>query len=785
MTPYSDDVRKDVATRLSGGQPPGSIAAALGIPVRTIYRIRRNCIRQGRRFIALPLERKFRKKISREQLLLLSEIVKESPKITLAELRAQAVASRIFESTNTAPHQATIYRRLRKVGFRWQKPRYSDPRAKRGRVRFERCCFRKAQQNGLDPDGKILSMDESNFYYEQATRAWGTMYKPAVLEKPKGKVMRRTLFATIGFSTVGGEPKAFIHWLLVPPRKSYAPLPDRIQDYEITDPASERAALKQKYTAAFVNGITSEGLKRELKELRIRSPATSTASMREVLLRVGRNGSKTNELRMRKRGRPNAGGVVVPPTGDAYMVSEYLYEGLGTYLDGQDLHAGDQIECKYSADLGIKGCPDGGKREFRPAVRDMTLMWDNAPSHLPTTSNTSVSPFTKWCQDKLGLRGLIQTPPYSPWFNPVELFFAYVKQYCRKFAPPDTPALLQRIREATAKVSGVMIQNWFKKCGFKVGVEKEPDVDPNEGVEDRCSLPRRARFQRREHIACADSSGKIRREKKSGHTRWTRYDDDSKITGTLQNVSVAKRSGVRRRSGRRIQSCPEPDNGKAPRWVGLSPEPSAVVHADYSQLYGEGSMSQVERVVDKRTTRSGVEYLLKWRDYDDAQWVPEGRIHGLEALLDGFDRGRVDEEAKIQKNKKAASASSSSSSSYIPSRAVEVGDVVAIKSPSSAPEPFYVAKVLSVRGGFMSLHWWSSKKIDGSYSPDFRIPQGGPGKGHGGPYTQSNVSTDTVIDRIVKLQGKSRGKIPSSQLKEILKLVRAQRTQKRRRQATS
>lgn len=91
-------------------------------------------------------------------------------------------------------------------------------------------------------------MDESNFYYEQATRAWGTMYKPAVLEKPKGKVMRRTLFATIGFSTVGGEPKAFIHWLLVPPRKSYAPLPDRIQDYEITDPASERAALKQKYT---------------------------------------------------------------------------------------------------------------------------------------------------------------------------------------------------------------------------------------------------------------------------------------------------------------------------------------------------------------------------------------------------------------------------------------------------------------------------------------------------------------------------------------------------------
>ena len=111
---------------------------------------------------------------------------------------------------------------MQQLGFKWQKPRYSDPRAKRDRIQFERCCFRQAQQNGLDANGKILSFDESNFYFEQATRAWGSTHKPPVLEKPKGKIMRRALLATIGYIEIAGQtPKAFIHWLLIPPRKSW------------------------------------------------------------------------------------------------------------------------------------------------------------------------------------------------------------------------------------------------------------------------------------------------------------------------------------------------------------------------------------------------------------------------------------------------------------------------------------------------------------------------------------------------------------------------------------
>ena len=65
-------------------------------------------------------------------------------------------------------------------------------------------------------------------------------------------------------------------------------------------------------------------------------------------------------------------------------------------------------------------------------IQNMSILWDNAPSHLPTTPNR-VSPFHKYCQDVIGLGGgVVHTPPYSAWCNPVELFFSYVKRYVRK-----------------------------------------------------------------------------------------------------------------------------------------------------------------------------------------------------------------------------------------------------------------------------------------------------------------------------------------------------------------
>ncbi len=62
---------------------------------------------------------------------------------------------------------ASMWRHLQSMGFDWRKPVYSDPRAnsKRDMIEYERCVFRLAQDNGLDPT-TLLSLDETNFYYK-------------------------------------------------------------------------------------------------------------------------------------------------------------------------------------------------------------------------------------------------------------------------------------------------------------------------------------------------------------------------------------------------------------------------------------------------------------------------------------------------------------------------------------------------------------------------------------------------------------------------------------------
>ena len=96
------------------------------------------------------------------------------------------------------------------------------------------------------------------------------------------------------------------------------------------------------------------------------------------------------ELRARGKGRPDKGGMLIPPTGDARMASEYLHECLVPFMKGKGLLNENTAECKLTADEGIEGCPDGGKREVTPDLGDYSLLWDGAPSHLPST-HTHVS----------------------------------------------------------------------------------------------------------------------------------------------------------------------------------------------------------------------------------------------------------------------------------------------------------------------------------------------------------------------------------------------------------
>ena len=589
-------IREQIANRLNGGQGVKGVAAEMNISLITMYRLAAQFRREDGMYDAVPAQVSHKEKISREQLLAMTQIVEGTPKITLQELAKQAVQDGVFQSAETVPHISTIHRALVRVGFKWQKPRYSDPRSSRDVIKFERCNFRKHQDDGLDPE-KLLSFDESNFYYEQATRAWGTTYVPATLLQPKGKVMRRSLLATIGFKKVGAEYKALIHWLLIPPRRSWRPLGDVIEAVEIEP--SEKEELKQ-LTKLYVDSLGVDGLKAKLKDLSVRSEEKNVASMRATLIRIGRAGSREGELRSStQKGRPSLGGKLVAPTGDSRQLSEYLHQCLVPFLNTGELWAADKDTCALTMNEGVRSCPDGGVRQYTPKLNETTVVWDSAPSHLPANSKKA-SGFEKYAKEVLGFKGILHTPPYSPWFAPIELFFSFVKRYVRKFAPATLPELLVRIREAVQLISGSMIKNWFKKCGYIVpGEELDWADDEQKDQPDPCTLPQDHKFsETRQHIVCVARDGTVAKEKKTRHSTWSKWEEKP----DLQDMSVTKSKGVKRKR-KRVTHCDEP--GEGTRYVGFGEVPPDTVFPEYDQLFqNDDDQAEVEGILDEREPSS-------------------------------------------------------------------------------------------------------------------------------------------------------------------------------------
>ena len=209
MPALSIDQRQMVTDRLMGGQSVKGISEDMGVALKTIYRLKKLFQRDDGSFEAVAARTTPKRAFDRDTLIQISMWLVESPKLTLKELRERLVSEGLYGGIEEVPDQSTLYRHLKSLGFDWKQPKYSDPRAKRNVIQYERCSFRLSQDNGLNPT-QLLSFDETNFYYEQATRAWGSSAKAATLEKPKGKVMRRSMFATIAFNVVGGETKALI-----------------------------------------------------------------------------------------------------------------------------------------------------------------------------------------------------------------------------------------------------------------------------------------------------------------------------------------------------------------------------------------------------------------------------------------------------------------------------------------------------------------------------------------------------------------------------------------------
>ena len=112
---YNDDVREDVARRLTGGQTIESISATLGIPVRTLYRMKKRFARYdgGQRFESeQKLNKRVVPKITRDQIEQMSDIMANNSKITLTELRQKAIDDGIFLNAAEAPDISTIYKKI-------------------------------------------------------------------------------------------------------------------------------------------------------------------------------------------------------------------------------------------------------------------------------------------------------------------------------------------------------------------------------------------------------------------------------------------------------------------------------------------------------------------------------------------------------------------------------------------------------------------------------------------------------------------------------------------------
>jgi len=413
----------------------------------------------------------------------------------------------------------------------------------------------------------------------------------------------------------------------------------------------------------------------------------------------------------------------------------------------------------------------------------MSILWDSAPSHL-ASNHVHVSAFHKYVQDKLGLKGVIHTPPYSAWFNPVELFFSYVKRYVRKFAPATIPDLLHRIREVTAKVDGKMVAGWFRKSGYIISgeVPREDAPHPNAEVENRCTLPANATFEHREHVACYDEAGKLHREKKKGHKRWSQYDAlEEEEEADLRNLSATKRSGVRPKKRVKVAACALPEEGNT-RWTGLGPEPLEAQHADYSQLWDIDQYDSVEAIVDERLRNGKAEYLTKWRGYDDSynEWLTEDKFSaGATSLIRGWrERNKRVTAAKELNEHKDEAKEADKAHKGTPIRPINrtrfaEGDTVAVLTTEN-DRPFNLARVVAVLQEKLRVHWYGSKKVDSTYTLEYAQKKS---KGVGAP-NEATIWKESVVDSVSSMANKKSGKIDQAERERLVVLARQAKDKK-------
>jgi transposase len=83
------------------------------------------------------------------------------------------------------------------------------------------------------------------------------------------------------------------------------------------------------------------------------------------------------------------------------------------------------------------------------------VVMDNLPAHMVA----SIEPLIK----AVGAN-ILNLSPYSPDFNPIELWWSQLKAFLRQFSPTTTKKVDTLIATALDLIDPKHLQNWFIKC---------------------------------------------------------------------------------------------------------------------------------------------------------------------------------------------------------------------------------------------------------------------------------------------------------------------------------
>jgi len=419
--PLPHDLRARAMLLLQQGIPKQTIAQRLCISRSTLLRYQKDSALQAKAVPIVKSRGGYRAAVAllnRQQILQLGEMLLKQPKLTIRELKQQAVDAAIL-NPDKVPSDTTIWRALKKLDLNFSKVSYIDPKGakqypaqqsaddanahanndeeeKQGNppeipgparnagaparvmnveeadlIAAERQAFRFVQKQGLDGQLNplhLIFMDETNERaFDQAHHAWGRKHERTFLFRPKGMSPTFNIIACIGVEedTPG---QMFLHYIIVPPRRDFRGVPTKWMGYEFRNPT---AGIDIGFSVSQIQRtLTLDQLKELMAAQQIRTPQGFTddalqAELRRILVRVRTHG-KVGMFREVTKKQKYLGGSIKAFRSTAADVVDYIEKLMIPFYSKRKLH-GLVHECSEDSD-GVVGCPDAGHHFSIPYV---------------------------------------------------------------------------------------------------------------------------------------------------------------------------------------------------------------------------------------------------------------------------------------------------------------------------------------------------------------------------------------------------------------------------------